>query len=444
MTQRITGLSDALGGNLLRAGAGSAFLKMSNVGLQFLLTITLARFLGVEGFGTYTYVIALLTILSIPAQMGIPTLVIRMTASYMVDGRYDLIKGIWRRATQGVLAVSVAIAIAVGGFVVLFPDAGSEQLRATLLIGVLLVPLKALGELRGAALRGLHHVVLGQLPDLLIRPLLHFGLVVYLVLLGPELWRTASGAMTANVVAATVAFVAGAMILLRTMPAEIGENQPEYETSIWLASVVPLSLLAGTKVILGNTDIVMIGAIAGESATALFKVAEQASALALISVQVVTLAIGPHIARLYREGDTDTLQRVVRVAAWVTLSFAVFMAIVLIVAGEWILRFIFGPEFTSAYTAMVILCIGVTTKVVAGPATVLLNMSGHERDTLKGVAIAALTNVVLNAVLIPYYGIIGAAVASSTAFVVWTILLSGLAYKRTGINTMVFGRRHSQ
>ncbi len=434
------GIDGKLGNVLLRAGAGSALLKLGNIVAQFLLTVILARVLGAEGLGTYAYAIALLTMLSIPAQMGIPTLVIRMTAAYTVDQRMDLLKGIWRRATQGVLGVSLAVALAVAGYVVLFPEVGTPVLQTTLLIGVLLIPLRALAELRGAALRGLHHVVLGQLPDLFVRPYLLIVLVAGIALLADPQWVSASGAMLAHVIAALVSFVIGAVMLLRLMPGGIRAQAPAYDTRVWLSSVLPLSMLAGTKIILGNTDIIMIGAMIGESETALFRVAEQASQIAMLSVQTVAMAVGPHIASLYRKHELATLQRVIRLAAWAILVFCVLVAIVLIAFGEFLLAFLFGDEFGAAYPVLVILCIGITLKCFAGPATVLLNMSGHEKDTLRGVAVAAVANVILNAVLIPRYGILGAAVASALSFLIWTIMLVTLARARTGIHTTVIGR----
>jgi O-antigen/teichoic acid export membrane protein len=203
-------------------------------------------------------------------------------------------------------------------------------------------------------------------------------------------------------------------------------------------------LLAGTKVILGNTDIIMIGAIKGEGAAAIFKVAEQASQIALVSVQINTVAIGQHVARMYRQKDIQSLQKVVRNAAWIMLVFCVAVTFLLVLFGEQILVMLFGARFAEAYLAMVILSMGVAVKIFAGPAAVLLNMSGHERDTLRGVLVAALTNVVLNALLIPYFDIVGAALASAIAFGAWSIMLTRLAYQRTGINTTVFPYRQKK
>lgn len=56
-----------------------------------------------------------------------------------------------------------------------------------------------------------------------------------------------------------------------------------------------------------------------------------------------------------------------------------------------------------------------------------------------GVVIGAIVNLVLNMVLIPLWGVIGAAIATSAALIIWNILLVYWVYKRTGLRTTAIG-----
>jgi hypothetical protein len=71
---------EGLKGQLLRGGVGSVAVKIGSTLLNVILAVVLARALGAEGFGVYSFVFALITILAIPAQMGLPNLVVRETA----------------------------------------------------------------------------------------------------------------------------------------------------------------------------------------------------------------------------------------------------------------------------------------------------------------------------------------------------------------------------
>ena len=69
----------------------------------------------------------------------------------------------------------------------------------------------------------------------------------------------------------------------------------------------------------------------------------------------------------------------------------------------------FGAEYSAAYLPLVILSIGQLVNAGTGSVAYLLNMSGHEQDTMRVYFVAALVNAVLNFILVPKYGMFGAA-----------------------------------
>src|SRR5690606_18688278 len=114
--------------------------------------------------------------------------------------------------------------------------------------GLVLVPLIALGNLRGAALRGLRHVVQGQLPEFILRPAFlvvlvlgaHFGLSARAL--------TALDAMMLHAFASLAAFIIGAFLLLRARPVEArAETRTATRPSVWLAAALPLGMIGGMQ-----------------------------------------------------------------------------------------------------------------------------------------------------------------------------------------------------
>jgi O-antigen/teichoic acid export membrane protein len=65
-------------------------------------------------------------------------------------------------------------------------------------------------------------------------------------------------------------------------------------------------------------------------------------------------------------------------------------------------------------------------------------MTRHERDTAKGLAVSAILNVVLNLLLVPLLGIIGAAMATALSLITWNVLLWWAVRQRLGINSLAF------
>ena len=429
--------SKGLGTQLLRGGAASLLLKAGNAAFTLGVAAALARALGPEGYGIYAFVFSILTILSIPAQGGIPKLIVREVAKYQVREEWGLMRGVLRRANQTVFALSLLL---VAGSIVVVsffrPAVLSDTHVLTFGWGLLLVPLIALGNVRGATLRGLRQVVRGQLPEMFVRPGLLFLLAVIAAVaftIGPQ------HAMALHVGAAAAAFLVGVVMLRRAIPAEVRAAEPRYETRAWAASVIPFALLATAALANQQTDVLMLGLLSTNANVGLYKMAVQASGLVPFALQAMNMVIAPHITRLYHQNDQARLQRMITTSARLILLAALPAALLLIFFGEPILGLLAGAEYRSAHVALAILCVGQLVNAALGPVGLLLNMTGHERDTLLGFAIAAACNITLNLILIPRAGIEGAAAAGAISMTVWNVILYVHVRRKLQLRTSAFG-----
>ena len=100
---------DSLRAFLLRGVLGSGVLKIFHTLLILATAILLARTLGPEGYGIYAFAYALATLIAIPAQMGLPTLVVREVARYQLKEEWGYLKGILRFSNQVVLGLAALL-----------------------------------------------------------------------------------------------------------------------------------------------------------------------------------------------------------------------------------------------------------------------------------------------------------------------------------------------
>jgi len=112
-----TGGALSLRDRLLLDAGGLLALRVAFGGLSFVLAIILARTLGTEGFGTYSYAFAWTVLLGVPAILGMDQLLIREIAAYRVHSQWHLIRGLLRMANSLVLMVSVGLALIAAIFV---------------------------------------------------------------------------------------------------------------------------------------------------------------------------------------------------------------------------------------------------------------------------------------------------------------------------------------
>jgi len=436
LTNIVTGTG--LKSELARDGIGSLVLKAVYILLSFAITMTLARTLGADGYGVYAYVFALISLLSIPAEFGLPQLIVRETAKALAKQEWGVIQGVWRWAGKITAVLIVILVLGAGLAVVIFGDRFSREQLVTLFWGLALVPLVALGDLRGAALRGLNRVIQGQLPEQALRP----GFYILLILGAAFVFSvgkfTPSIAMSLQMLAAVFAFVIGAWLLWRATPLEVRQAKPVYESRRWFASTLPLAFISGMGLINSYTSIIMLGLFVTSSDIGIYRVADQMALLVSISLQAINMVVAPQFARLYAVGNKARLQRLATTNARAVLSLTLPVVVVFLLFGKPLLKFIFGAEFVLAYGPLSILAVGQLVNSAMGSVGFLLIMTGHEQDTARGVAVAAVGNIVLNLVLIPLWGTQGAALASAITMTVWNILLWLAVRRRLMINSMAF------
>lgn len=431
--------ADNLRAQLLRGGAGSVGLKVASVALGLALAIVLARILGPSDYGVYVYVYALVSLLAIPAQFGLPALVIRETAKAEANFQWGLMRGLWRWAGLCALGMAFAIGIVSAAVAWMFVGNFSGVELTTFWWGLVLVPLLALGSLRGAALQGLRKVVRGQLPELLIRPalLVLFVLVVSVLRHGS---LPPDQAMALHVLAAAAAFGFGAVLLWRERPLALAESpRPIYDARHWLMSVLPLGLIAGMWVIYTQIDVVLLGVFGTSSDVGVYRVAAQGALLVPLGLSAVGMVTMPYFARFHALGDLVRFQQVATAGARASLLFALPIALVFFVFGSLILRLVFGSAYMSGYLPLAILSAAQLVNCGFGIIWPLLEMSGFERDAAKGMVIAAVCNTVLNAIMIPHYGMTGAAIATGTTLIIQNVVMWGLVRHRLGVDSSALG-----
>jgi len=404
---------------LLRGTAGLLGLRLVHAGLTLALAVVLARLLGPEGYGVYAHVLALVTLLAVPARLGLPNLVVREVAAGLAGRQWGRVRALLRCAGGGVALASGALMLAAAGMLWLLGEGGGAY-TATLALGLPLLPLLALGDLRGAALRGLGRVVQGQLPEHVLRPGLLLAMIAALALPGAAL--TPATAMGAHAAAAALAFAAGAWLLKRHLPPEVRSASPTGATGPWMRSALPLAFIAGMQVIVMQTDVLMLGILAASADVGVYRVAVQGSLLIAFGLEAAKIASAPHLAGLHARGEHRRQAASFRTAAALALSLGGVTALGLVLAGPWLIRQAFGTAYAAAYLPLVILCGGQLLRVLGGMAGELLNMSGREAVAARAVAAAALANLALNALLIPAFGLPGAAAATAASLALWTAL----------------------
>lgn len=416
------GHGEGLRAQLIRGAMGVGGLQLLYQPLTLAASIILARGLGPEGYGQYVFVMAVISILALPIGPGLGQLVTREVASYQHGEEWGLFRGMLRRAHQ---FVALGSALMVSGVVIASVRNAEWAMndRWTLLfIASLLLPLIGLNALRSSVLRGLRHVFQAQLPELLARPGLH--LLISSALLAFGMLNPAT-ALVGQIAAMGLAFLLGAWILRRYRPHEVSEAAPAYRHSEWTRAILPFALLAAVGTMNGLIGILVLGWMGTDEDMAILRVAMSGAMLVQLSLTIVNLVIAPHIARAHRENDKARLQKLSRQTARAALAVSLPIALPLIFIGGPIIDLVFGEAYAVKSTCpLAILAVGQLVSVAFGSVGMFLTMSGYERDTLNGQIIALAVNAVSAVILIPIFGVVGAALSVAIGLLTWNSVLA--------------------
>lgn len=418
----------------LRTAGQVLAIRVLGAGLAYGSMVLLARWLGAYEFGIYAYVQVVTMLMGIGLSFGFSSSGLRFVSTYLARGKLRRLSGFLTCSYRAVMLISIAGAAAAGVLVY----AGRQFIDAwyvtPLLVGMAAVPLwTLLTQLEGTA-RAFGWVNLAYVPNYILRPLLLIALVGAYALVGGT--ADAVTALWALVGACGLAAMIQGAIVWRRSRARLSAVQPAYHARHWFAVSLGFLLIDGFRMLLDNTDILLVGHLLDPHSVAIyFAVIRTSGLIGFIAFSVNAFAV-PRFAEIHSTGSRADLQafvsHVIRMMFWPSLLAAVAMALL----GPTLLS-LFGPDFGAGYPAMLVVLVGLVLRAATLPVEYLLNMTGHHRDTMRVYAAAAAANVALNLVLIPALGILGAAVASYAAMLGGNLWLYRLVRERLGIEACV-------
>ncbi|MGR3312102.1 flippase [Roseovarius indicus] len=414
-------------------------LKFVALGLGFSSTVVLTRMLGQAEIGFYSLGLSIMMVASVVVGFGLPTLATREYARYRESDDFAVIRAFGRfslATTIGFSAVGVVLVWILFGYLIPTPDGFLTYLPLVLL----LIPLHSLMKLLAGQVRGMHRVVESQLPELLIRPALLFGVLAAAYLLGSDRFHDLSQVFWLYAFGSVVGAAYALWVLRRMLRhANVGlSDQHSARWRNWLVVGTPLMLSNAVVVINQNIDVIVVGVFSPPEDIAVYRIATRLTALVAFGLAAVGAVVSPQIARLFHNNDIEGLEAIARQGAIRSFALSVPFAFVFIVFPTTTLTLAFGANYAAGAPVLVILTIGQLINASFGVLGVLLNMTELERYAVLGVTTAAVANIALNLILVPSLGVTGAAIAQAASLLIWNSMLFWFIWKRLGIVVLPF------
>lgn len=376
--------------------------------LVFGYSVFLARVLPPHDLGLYFLGFTVLSFLVVGSLMGMDLTIWRFVSLYMGEGSPERARGVVRSAFFVAFVASLIIGIVwfigsdwLGN--VVFHD---EDLGLVFKIFAFALPLMVLARVFNAATQGLkimHYQVLSkdigeQVSKFVLSAfLLSFGLI---------------GILFANVIAGAISMTIAFLFLQKKLSIFGRVEKSDSYLRVVAAYSLPLTFSTIFNSMLVWINIWLVGFFRSPDEVGLFSIASRVAIFGTLVLCSFNTMFSPIIADLYNRNEVDRLRILFRfVTKWIIIfSTPVFLFVVLF--ADPVLK-LFGKEYVLAATSLIILAVGQFINSATGPVAGMVLMSGHPRIDLINNSAALALNVVLSMILIPRWGIEGAAVASA-------------------------------
>jgi len=418
--------------------AGAVFLiRVASALLAYGSQVLFARWMGSFEFGIYVYVTAWVLLLGPALDLGLGTAAQRFIPEYRNRGMFDLLRGFIYGSRVAAFGSAIVIAAACASLVWALAPWLDDYAIIPLYLACTMLPAYALANAQDGISRSYDWVGLGLVPTYIIRQL---GLTALMAAAYAGGWRIdATTAMILGGISMWLPTIGQFFVLNRRLANEIDAGPRRYDTGVWLATSLPILMVEGFYLLLAYTDILVLKQFRPPDEVAVYYAA--AKTLALVSFIYFSVAAATaHRFSAYhvagdREGLSHFLAQSIRWTFWPSLA----ATALLLAFGRPILS-LFGPQFADGYPLMFILAIGLLVRAAIGPMERFLSMLGEQRISALVYAGAFAVNLGLCFVLIPLFGLVGAALATAIALIVETILLFVVTKRRLGFHVFIWKR----
>ncbi|MEZ5567916.1 MAG: hypothetical protein R3E54_06200 [Halioglobus sp.] len=327
-------------------------LRVSRAALQFITYGLLVRLLSVQQFGAYAFLAAVIQVVCVPAQFGLPQLVLRDAARLVLagdTGGLTALAGWARRVFLITSGLGVALAI-----LALYVKAPPTVEWFDACLALVMVPVIGMINLDSSQLRGMGYGARSQIAELFVAPAL-FLLCVVVLFTARDLLQANVTAVLAVRFAAFLAAIVVANRLLqchRGLPrgpalAPVATERCRRRRFAAVESQPGVRCQRGSVCAEYERSILAIAYISGEAEDALCKVAAIVGGAVGLLLQSLNAALGPVISRELALGNPARLEGLIYRQLRLLSTAVVALFLLLVVLGEPLMARAFGASYAE-------------------------------------------------------------------------------------------------
>jgi O-antigen/teichoic acid export membrane protein len=405
--------------------------------IMYIFIMISGQIYGPHSIGVIALSMALITIGSVIGRLGMDTYILKQTAiHYVRNGQNYLI-------TTYVALLKVVIPVSLGISIIIFFSSNflaeevfhDSSLIHPFEISAIFLTFFSLFFINTEIFRGMKKITIFSLLKNTVTPIISLILLLLLIFFyqGHNL-----NPFYAQVSAIFLVSLISIIFLLKFFNFKLDFlEKPKRRISIqsMLSSSTPMMLSASIYISMTWVDTIMIGVYMDTESVGTYNTVLKVSLIANMVMAAVNSVSATEFSEMWSQNRIKELNLYIKKNTKLIFFASTPILIILAIFSKHILS-LFGDSFELGYVALLILIVGQFVHMATGSTDYILNMIGYEKYVRNITFLAAVVNVILNYILIPKFGMEGAAFSTAVSVVVWKVLGVIVLKRKVGIDVL--------
>lgn len=419
---------------------GSAFLLVAKVFgavSGYVMAFVLTQRGDATAVGIYELAFTCIILLSVFARFGLDGALVRYIGVFSASREEGAVRWLYKRSMFFSSAFSIGLGVAVFFLApVLSSIFGDESMIWPFKLAGLSIPFFTLLNMNAETLRGYKQMVAYSF--------LQQGTVIFLAAIIFFFWWNPDDVGLSGV----HAFFTASVVLFLLSQLSVGRRFrkiPAFKVPLTSFKEVlgvswPIFLSSSIFMVMSWTDTLMVGYFLEKADVGIYRIAFRISTVITFTQFAINGIAAPMIANLYHKGDFAGLRKLIHKIGLFNFLFSVPIFLLIVFAPTFLLG-LFGAEYESGKFILLILSFGQVIFALSGPVMYILTMTKHEKTALYIMYLTATINLLGNAILIPIYGLHGAAISTAVTTLLWNVLAVIAVFRYLKILSLPFLHR---
>lgn len=425
-------MSEIVSKSLQKIAKGSTIIFIGTVLsllLGFLARVIMVRFSTQTEYGVYSLVLTIVSICTTVSTLGLEEGTARSIAYLRGKDEKKNVQDIIFSSILFVLMASISIVILIffASDYLAVKIFDEPTMSFILKVMAISIPFTVLINIIVSIYRGFDKASIKTYFNNILRP------SIYLLLLGTTvlLNRSFVEMVSIYVISLLVTFLLLFIYFIKNAPVELilREFHVNHNTKKLLWFSIPLLTISLLLTVMTWTDTLMLGYFKTAETVAAYNAAYPLANLLSVGINSIGFLYMPIISSLYSKNSIKEIGLINESSTKWCFIITLPIFFIITVFPEFILNIFYGSQYITASSVLQVLALGFMANSFFGLNYYTLMATGKSRLLMNCSLISAVTNIVLNLILIPSLGMLGAAIASATSFTLIEIYMTLKLYQ---------------